>query len=177
MASVDDSNPQMIHDDEINVALPTEPRHDTHTDLGLLLASVRHAQISYKIQSGLFSTRSRPLSFDEIIETVKKLDGELRSWHAGLRQEYLLSTTNRPEVLHPRISHIHFLFLQHCFHGSLCLMHSAIIRPWRESPAQQKQSAKYAKQVQESSRIIAEASRAIVLNGQKVEIDAGSPSW
>jgi hypothetical protein len=57
------------------------------------------------------------------------------------------------------------------------VLHSAITQPWRESRFQQSQSAEYIKQVQESLRIIAEASRAIVLNGQKVEIDASSPLW
>ncbi|EXJ61496.1 uncharacterized protein A1O5_11812 [Cladophialophora psammophila CBS 110553] len=169
--------PSMIRDDDINVALPTAPRHDTHTDLGLLLASVRHAQISYAIERELFGTKSRVRSIEEISKTVKKLDADLRAWYADLRQEYLLYTPNRPKVLHPRISHIHFLFLQHCFHGALCVLHSVFAQPWRESQLQQRQSAEYAKQAQESASIIAEASRAIVLDSQRFAIDASTPAW
>ncbi|KIW28929.1 uncharacterized protein PV07_04781 [Cladophialophora immunda] len=169
--------PSMIRDDDINVALPTEPRYDTHTDLGLLIASVRHAQISYAIERELFSTKSRPRSIEEISKTVKRLDADLRAWYADLRQEYLLHTPDRPKVLHPRISHVHFLFLQHCFHGSLCVLHSVLAQPWREGQLQQRQSAEYAKQVRESAPIIADASRAIVLDSQKFAIDASTPAW
>lgn len=164
----------MLLDEDINVSYPTKPRHDTHTDLGMLLASVRHARISYRIERSLFSARSRLQSCEELRATVKRLDAELRSWYADLRQEYLLSTPNRPKVLHPRISHIHFLFLQHCYNGSLCLLHSAITHPWRSSHIH---GAEYMKQVHESSQIVAEASRAIVLNCQKFAIDASSPIW
>jgi hypothetical protein len=167
----------MIRDDDITVALPTEPRDDTTTDLGLLLASVRHAQISYAIERECFGAQSRLQPIEEISKTIKRLDAELRSWYADLRQEYLLYTPNRPKVLHPRISHIHFLFLQHCFHGSMCVLHSAITQPWRNNPLQQSQSPECVKQVQESCQAIAEASRVIILNCQKFPIDASTPSW
>lgn len=165
----------MLRDDEISVDLPTEPRHDTHTDLGLLLASVRHAQISFAIERNLFGPSSQGQPIETISKTIERLDADLRSWHASLRHEYLLYTPNRPKVLHPRISHTHFLFLQHCFYGSLCVLHSAIAQPWRNKRLQQ--TAGYAKQVQKSSQIIVEASRAIVVNSQKFSIDASSPSW
>ena len=167
----------MVRDDDINVDLPTAPRYDTHTDLGLLLASVRHAQISYSIERELFSTNSRIQSTEEICKTIQKLDARLRSWHANLRHEYLLYTANRPKALHPRIGHTHFLFLQHCFYGSLCSLHSVITQPWRNRQVKQRQSAEFTKQVQESTQIIAEASRAIIINSQKFLIDASSPTW
>jgi hypothetical protein len=167
----------MIRDDDINVALPTEPRHDTTTDLGLLLASIRHAQISYAIERECFGTKSRLQSIGEIIKTIKRLDAELRCWYSNLKQEYLLYTPNRSKTLQPRISHIHFLFLQHCFHGSMCVLHSAITQPWRNNQLQQSQSAEYVKQIQESCQAVAEASRGIILNCQKFSIDASTPSW
>lgn len=167
----------MIRDEDVSVDVPTEPRPDTHTDLGLLIASIRHAQICSAIERDLFGTTSRDQSFETISETIQKLESELHSWHANLRHEYLLYTTNRPKVLHPRISHIHFLFLQHCYHGSLCVLHSAITQPWMNKRLQQTQSAEFTKQVQKSSQVIADASRAIVLNSQKFSIDASTPSW
>ncbi|KAH0842464.1 putative fungal specific transcription protein [Fonsecaea pedrosoi] len=169
--------PSMIRDDDINVALPTKAREDTSTDLGLLLASVRHAQISYAIERECYGTKFGLRSIEEICKTIERLDAELRSWYADLGQEYLLYTPKRPKVLHPRISHIHFLFLQHCFHGSMCVLHSAITQPWRSNQLQQSQRPEHVKQIQESCKTIAESSRVIVLNSQKFPIDATTPSW
>lgn len=165
----------MINDDEISLTLPTQPRPDTNTDLGQLHASVRHAQIYSSIERELFSVKAREASLDEIQATVVRLDAELRAWHDGLRQEY--SQYHLPNGNNPRIRHNHYLYLQHCFHGSLCVLHSVITQPWRGSRFQQSQDPAHVKQVQESSHIVAEASRSLILNSQSNEISAASPAW
>ncbi|CRG86432.1 hypothetical protein PISL3812_03438 [Talaromyces islandicus] len=169
--------PSMIRDEDISLALPTEVRPDTRSDLKFMLSTIKHAQISSSIERCLFSTESKSKSLDGLRDAVVQLDNELRSWNADLGAEYRMPTTNKPELAHARISLIHILYLHNCFHGSLCILHTVMTQPWKNSRFQYSRNPVHAAQVQESSRIVAEAARSIILQSQQCEINATSPSW
>src|SRR5665811_563819 len=91
------------------------------SDLGVWVVRRRYSCLSSAYQER--NLVSRRWTASEIKDAVQRLDTRLRSWYAELRQEYRLRTTHTPRSLSPRITHIHFLYLQHSFYGSLCVLH------------------------------------------------------
>lgn len=168
---------QIIHDEDMNLSPPSRARPDTRADLAFMCSVIKHAQITSSVERNLLNPRFEARPLDEIKNTVNRLDHELRSWHAELSPEYRLSTTNRFGHTCSTPNVILILYIQHCFHGSLCVIHNKITQPWKSNRFLQSRNPEHIVQVQESLQIISEASRHIILQSQQYEVNAASPVW
>lgn len=146
-------------------------------DIVFFLNAVKHAQIFSSIERELLSPKAKQQSIDEVKETITSLNNELHSWKAKLGADDVVNTAVQSPLSNYRLRMSHALYLQLCFHGSLCALHMTISQPWEINRFQQSRNPEHVAQVQESSRIVAEASRSIILSCQMYEISAASPVW
>ena len=75
--------------------------------------------------------------------------------------------------MHP----LHSVYLQFCYYGSLIAIHTCICYPWLRPGEEHSLSPAIQTQRQESTEIVAKASRHIIMATQQLQINAASPFW
>lgn len=69
------------------------------------------------------------------------------------------------------------MYMYYAFHGTLCAIHNVITYPWGQPKLNLMRQSDTTQQVEESCRIVAEASRAIASMTQQTEVTAASLAW
>lgn len=158
----------------MSVALPVQARADTQADLAFFLHAIQNAQISSTIVRELWTPQAQRQSIKQLVATVTRLDSELRRWYAEAHLEDEFTAIFESQSTSTRRKMVFAIYLRMNFYNLLMTIHSAIAQPWENSQAQRSSHPDHITQVEESSRVIAEASRSTLLVSQLCEINVAS---
>ncbi|KAF2812009.1 uncharacterized protein BDZ99DRAFT_560742 [Mytilinidion resinicola] len=169
--------PSAIDDDEITCVLPTLAPNGREIHVQLFTSFIEHAQISSSTMRHLSRAKSGQRSPAELVSTVEKLDRRLHSWYqsipAALRLDLPFKKSNLPDGAQLE----HLLYLHFAYHGSLISIHSFFGYPWNLIGFASDSSTDLRERMESSTRIVAEASRNLVLATRDISIDAEAPAW
>lgn len=141
------------------------------------LSAIQHARISSLVGRKLYSTRTAAVPVVEVVKMINELDGQIRDWWARLPAIFRSRPTSRVFRDHPNIDMIHWTYIYFAFHGTLCAIHNVITYPWAQPQLNLMRQQDTMTQVERSSVIVAEASRAIASMTQQSETTAASQVW
>ncbi|KAJ9615103.1 hypothetical protein H2200_001177 [Cladophialophora chaetospira] len=166
-----------IDDDDISCQIPTSIAQGSSVEVLLLTHKVKLARISSRILRRLTSVKAFQQSTDEITQAVAELTKELEQWRnelpASLRPGTGKDVSN--STLRDR-----FLFAQYfdyAFHASLVAIHQVFAYPWIAELIGNEGSPSTTDQVAQSTQIVAEAARNMILLAKDVKIQASAPQW
>ncbi|KAF2491273.1 hypothetical protein BU16DRAFT_564980 [Lophium mytilinum] len=169
--------PSAIDDDEITCEFPTIAPNGKEIHVKLFTSLIEHAQISSSTMRSLSRTKAAQRSPAELISTVEKLDRRLYSWYQSIPESLRLDLTVKKSNLPEGIQLEHLLYIHLAYHGSLISIHSFLGYPWNLIGFASDSSRDLTERMESSTRIVAEASRNLILATRDISIDAEAPAW
>ncbi|KEF53908.1 uncharacterized protein A1O9_10310 [Exophiala aquamarina CBS 119918] len=166
--------PSCIHDDDFDLALPVAPRRQTAARMDFFRSAIQHARIASLVSKRLYSTRALAASITELCKTTGELDKQIRQWWNQLPEIYRSRPTSKFFRKNSQMDQRQWTYIYYAFHGTLCAIHNIITYPWVQPALDSAQQLMMATQIEKSSQIVMNASRAIASATQLMEVTAAS---
>ena len=164
-------------DDDISCQIPTVPPVGSNNHVEFCTHAFKHAQISSQIGKQLSTLRSYSLPPEEIIRLAGHFDAQLREWCDALPACMRPGSDINPAEFPPKLHIYHVIYLHYSYYGSLMAIHSIFTYPWSGMFGRDRALA-LRNQVKISTKIVAEASRNIILATKYIDdINAWTPVW
>lgn len=177
MISFRSGRPSAIDDDDISCQIPTVSPEGNPAKAEAFKQLVLHAQISSSIVKNLITAKARQKTPDQIVKTVQSLDRRLRRWYSDIPPDFKsdipLRTTGLPDGI--RIEHLAYSFFS--YYGSLAAIHSVLAWPWNVPGLEKENDDAIREQIDASSKVVADASRNIILATKSITVDSEAPTW
>lgn len=174
---VSDTSTQAIDDDFVSCPLPTYVEGSRDVNLGFVIKTIQHAQISSDITRQLTSPKAMRDSPEEMLRKVRNIERRLVTWHQSLDAIYQARTSQKNVNLPRGTQVFHVLFMKFSYSVSMIAIHGMFCYPWDRPDIQNSRKAEILAQIEESTEIVAEAARQIILGVQKLEVTSALPVW
>lgn len=125
----------------------------------------------------LYSPKALSVPEAELLRTTRDLDSQMRQWWARLPAPFKRRPSSKLFRDNPNLDPTQWSYINFAYHGTLCAIHNVITYPWVQSRFDLAQNQSLIQQVEESSRAVADASRALASITQHTEVHAGSHVW
>lgn len=169
--------PSAIDDDFISCPIPTSVPLGSTMDLDFFQMSIRHAKLNSHIAKQLSTVKAQEQSAEQLLETIGHLVEELEKWRASLPSHLTVKPPFQKLQLPPNISLSHVVNAHFCYWSSMIAIHTSFCYPWSRGWREETSNPEIILQRQQSTKIVAEASRQIIRATQSVHINAASPVW
>jgi hypothetical protein len=114
---------------------------------------------------------------NELLKTTSDLDKQIRQWWSQTPAAFRSRPTSKLFRDNPHIDQTQWSYINFAYHGTLCAIHNVITFPWVQPRSDLAQQQKVMAQIDQSSQVVANASRAIASLTQQMEVNAASPVW
>jgi hypothetical protein len=125
----------------------------------------------------LTSAKARQQPLAQMTEAIKDLDERLRLWYENIPQALRPQLPLKLSGLPQGVQLEHVLYLYFAYHGSLIAIHSVFLYPWNFREDESSSSPYLWERIDWSGRIVAEASRQLILATRYIEVDTSAPIW
>lgn len=142
-----------------------------------LAKTVAQAQISSTVSKSLNSAKAQTESVENILSTVEELSKRPGKWRKSLDPVYQTQAPFQNVNLAPGLQIYHVYFLHFCYHALVIAINGIFRYPWIRPDVHTHQSPAILKQIQISTKAVAESSRQIILAVQRLEITSILPVW
>ncbi|KIW32374.1 uncharacterized protein PV07_03926 [Cladophialophora immunda] len=167
--------PSVIDDEEINCRLPTSDRADGSVNVRYVQACIRINHLSSVIRQALFRAAAWRQTPEELVNNVVVLQKKLDELRASLRDQCQLdlpmNLTNPLGGLNMQQA----LSLQFLYYNLTWDIHTTLAHPWFRGVTGLDRHPDFQGQIAESCLIVAETSRAAILDCRFIHIDASCP--
>lgn len=125
----------------------------------------------------LYSPKALSVPMSELLRATRDLDTQMRQWWAQLPAPFKRRPSSKLFRNNPNLDPTQWSYINFAYHGTLCAIHNVITYPWVQSRFDFAQNQSLIQQVEESSRAVADASRALASVTQHTEVHPGSHVW
>ena len=165
---------QGISDDEISCQIPDSCPDGISTNINYFQLVVKICQISSQAMSNLSSARALRQSPEELISAVSALDGKARDLSLSLNSSGILRKPSDLREMHADLSESQMLSIHFLYHALILDIHSALAFPWPYRTSNLVRRAEFRDQIEQSSALVADTSRNVILALRSVHVDANS---
>lgn len=113
---------------------------------------------------------------DKIFHRIQHLNAQLRIWTESAppacRPKPLRKSSLTPDVPMNLI-----LYIRYTYYGAVIALNSCFTYPWLMERVNHREDARFQKQINESTALVAEMSRNTIKDSKHIDIDFSSPVW
>lgn len=168
---------QMIDDNLITCLVPATAPNGNTMNVDFFTYCVRHAQILSGVVKKLTLRKLLKYSPDKLIDTLRQLSRRLEEWKDSLPAFAKPQKRTRRPDLPDSWDVWHAVYLQCAYYSAAIAIHSLLAHPWSADVLSPLPSASMAILRNESSTMVADASRNMILTTNELKINAASASW
>jgi hypothetical protein len=168
---------QAIDDDFVSCHLPTSIETSSKVNFNFIIKTVEHAQISSAITKKLTSPKTMRDSPEKLLRNLREIEKRLIAWHKSLDITFQARMSQKTISLPHGAQPFHVLFMQFSYSASMIAIHGVFCYPWDRFDIQNSRTPEILTQIEESTEIVAEAARQIILGVQKLEVTSALPVW
>ena len=162
---------QAIDDDDISCQVPSGIAQQSSAEVQMIIHKTRFAQISSQISRRLTSVKAFHQSSDELIKAVAELTKQLEQWRA--EQPITSNSASSAPVECSQFDR----YFDYAYYGGLAAIHQTFAYPWIANLIGSEENQSFRNQVAQSTRIVAEAARHMILIAKHSKIQANTPQW
>jgi hypothetical protein len=164
-----------MDDNEVSCEIPTSAPPGCIVNVLYCTMLIKYAQLSSMVTERLSSVQTFRQGPEEIIKTVCELDEHLHDMKDSMQHILSLDAPLDPSNLPHGITLQQALYMQHAYYGTRFDIHTVLTYPWFYSILSSTQHPAFRSQMEKSSEIVANASRAAILATKYIHIDANCP--
>ncbi|EXJ75923.1 uncharacterized protein A1O5_00431 [Cladophialophora psammophila CBS 110553] len=167
--------PSIIDDEEINCQLPTCDRSDGSVNVRYIQACIKINHLSSVMRKMLFKAAAWRQAPEELVNNVGMLQKKLEELRVSLRDQCQINLpmnlTKPPAGLNMQQA----LSIQFLHHNLAWDIHTTLAHPWFRGVTGLDRHPDFQGQIAESCSIVAETSRAAILDCRFIHVDASCP--
>jgi len=165
----------MINDDEINCQVPTTAPSGSFVNITFCEMLIKLARLSSLVATKLSSVRAFRQRPEVMVRTVSGLDDRLLTLKSSFQHIFHIDAPIDPARLPPNLNLYQAVYLQFVYYCIVFDIHTALANPWSRAILSSESNNSVAIQSQQSSRIVAETSRAAIWATKNIHLDANTP--
>ncbi|KEF55737.1 uncharacterized protein A1O9_08487 [Exophiala aquamarina CBS 119918] len=167
--------PSIIDDEEINCNLPNPNGTDGSVSMRYIQAYIKISHLSSitrKMLSKAAGCRQAP---QELVDNVLKLDVKLEDLRINLQNQCQIDLPMKLTELPAGLDMRQAISLQFLYYNLVWDIHTTLAHPWFRDIIGLERYSEFQSQIVNSCAIVAETSRAVILDCRLIQIDASCP--
>lgn len=175
--TLDAYNTQAIDDEDISCQIPLHIPQKSSVEVQMIVHKVRFAQISSQISRRLASVKAFQQPPDELIKTVAELTKQLEQWRVEQSTTSGLGTSSNAASSASPYCGPFDKYFDYAYYGGLSAIHQTFAYPWIANLIGSEENSSFRDQVAQSTSIVADAARHMILIAKHSTIQANTPQW